>query len=173
MENIDQNQFQPINTNNEHGALQGNNIARNEAIPNGEAQTKHPLSNYTDDEKRWLVTTADEERSKGTGFMLRLKRKWDEQYPEKNRVSKQKLKDNAARFKKELEMNFGNEKAQIEIEEDATLNNINKWTTEMKANLLKIEECERNRGRRLMKRMKEAWEDLYENSINSVMSAQT
>ena len=126
MENIDQNQFQPINTNNEHGALQGNNIARNEAIPNGEAQTKHPLSNHTDDEKRWLVTTADEERSKGTGFMLRLKRKWDEQYPEKNRVSKQKLKDNAARFKKELEMNFGNEKAQIEIEEDATLNNINK-----------------------------------------------
>ena len=43
----------------------------------------------------------------------------------------------------------------------------------MKANLLKIEECERNRGRRLMKRMKEAWDDLYENSINSVMSAQT
>ena len=42
---------------------------------NGEAQTKHPLSTYTDDEKRWLVTTADEERSKGTGFMLRLKRR--------------------------------------------------------------------------------------------------
>ena len=43
MGNIDQNQFQPNNINNEHGALQGNNIARNEAIPNGEAQTKHPL----------------------------------------------------------------------------------------------------------------------------------
>ena len=52
MGNIDQNQFQPINTNNKHGALQGNNIARNEAIPNGEAQTKHPLSKYTDDEKK-------------------------------------------------------------------------------------------------------------------------
>ena len=43
MGNIDQNQFWPVNTNNECRALQGNNIARNEAIPNGEAQTKHPL----------------------------------------------------------------------------------------------------------------------------------
>ena len=88
MGNIDQNQFQPINTNNEFRAVQRNNIARNEAIPNGEAQTKHPLSTYTDDEKRWLVTTADEERSKGTGFMLRLKWRWNKQYPQKNRVSK-------------------------------------------------------------------------------------
>ena len=121
MGNIDQNQFQPINTNNEFRALQGNNIARNEAIPNGEAQTKHPLSTYTDDEKRWLVTTADEERSKGDGFMLRLKRRWDEQNPEKNCVSKQNLRDNAARFKKELGVNFQSEKAQIEIEKDTTL----------------------------------------------------
>ena len=142
--NIDQYQFQPINTNNEFRALQGNNIARNEAIPNGEAQTKHPLSTYTDDEKRWLVTTADEERSKGTGFMLRLKPQWNKQYPEKNRVSKHNLRDNAARFKKELEMNFGSEKAQIEIEADTTLNKTHKWSTEMKVNLLKIEERERN-----------------------------
>ena len=121
MENIDQNQFQPINTNNEFRALQGNNIARNEAIPNGQAQTKHSLSTYTYDEKRWLVTPADEERSKGAGFMLRLKRQWDEQYPEKNCVSKQNLRDNAARFKKELGVNFQSEKAQIKIEKDTTL----------------------------------------------------
>ena len=43
MGNIDQNKFQPINNNNEHRALQENNIARNEAIPNGEVQTKDPL----------------------------------------------------------------------------------------------------------------------------------
>ena len=73
MGNIDQNQFQPVNTNNEHGALQGNNIARNEAIPNGQDETNHSLSTYKDVENRWLVTTADEERSKGTGFMLKLK----------------------------------------------------------------------------------------------------
>ena len=89
---------------------------------------KHP---YTDDKKRWLVTTADEERSKGTGFMLRLKLRWDEQYPEKNRVSKQNLRDNTARFKKELEMNVRSEIAQIEIEQDTTLKSNHKWTTEM------------------------------------------
>ena len=115
------------------------------------------------------MTTADK-WSKSTGFTLRLKLRWDKQYPEKNCVSKQNLKDNAARFKKELEMNVGSEKAQIEIEEDTTLNNTNKWTTEMKVNLLKVEERERNRGRGVMKRMKEAWNDIYENSI---MSAQT
>ena len=162
MENIDQNQFQPINTDNKFRALQGNNITRNEAIPNGEAQTKQPLSKYPDDEKRWLVTTADEERSKGTGFMLRLKLLGDEQYPEKNRVSKQNLK--------ELEINIRSEKAQIEIEEDTALKSTHKWTTEMKVNLLKIEERERNRGRGFMKRMKEAWDDIYE---NSTISAQT
>ena len=149
MGKIDQNKFQSINTNNEHRALQGNNISRNEAIPNGDSQTKHPLSTYADDEKRWLVTTADEEWSKGTGFMLRLKRRWGEQYPEKNSVSKQNLRDNAARLKKELETNVGSEKAQVEIEEGTTLNNTNKWTTDMKVNLLKIEE-------RVMKRTKKA-----------------
>ena len=170
MENIDQNQFQPINTNNEFRTLQGNNIARNEAISNGEAPTKHPLATYTDHEKSWLVTTADEERSKGTGFMSRLKRWWDEQYPEKNHVSKQNLRDNASRFKEELEMNVRSEKAQIEIEEDTTLKSTHKWTTEMKVNLLKIEERERNRGHGFMKRIKEAWDDIYE---NSTISAQT
>ena len=113
MGNIDQNQFQPIKTNNEFRALQGNNIARNEAIANGEAQTKHPLSTYTDDEKRSLVTTADEEWSKNTGFMLKLKRRWDEQYPEKNSVSRQNLRDYATKFRKELEMNVRSEKAQL------------------------------------------------------------
>ena len=49
MGNIDQNQFQPINTNNEFKALQGNNIARNETIPNREAQTKHPLLTYAEE----------------------------------------------------------------------------------------------------------------------------
>ena len=75
MGDIDQNQFQPNNTNYEHRALQENNVAGNEAVPNGEAQTRHHLSAYSDGEKRWLVKTVDEERSKGTGFMLRLKRR--------------------------------------------------------------------------------------------------
>ena len=67
-------------------------------------------------------------------------------------------------------MNFGSEKAQIEIEADTNLNKSHKWSTEIKVNLLKIEEQERNRGRRFMKRMKEAWDDIYE---NSTLSART
>ena len=41
------------------------------------------------------MTTADEEPSKGTGFMSRFKRRWNKQYPEKKRVSKHNLRDNA------------------------------------------------------------------------------
>ena len=37
----------------------------------------------------------------------------------------------------------------------------------MKVNLLKIEEWERNRSRGFMKRMKEAWYDVYKNSTLS------
>ena len=73
MGDSDQPQFQADSTNNKHGALQGNNVARNEAIPNREAQTKHPLSTYKNEKKRWLVTAAHKEQCKGTGFILRLK----------------------------------------------------------------------------------------------------
>ena len=37
-------------------------------------------------------------------------------------------------------MNFGSEKAKIEIEADTTLNNTHMWSTEMKVNLLKIKD---------------------------------
>ena len=67
-------------------------------------------------------------------------------------------------------MNVGSEEAKIQIEQDKTLNKTNKWITEMKVNLLKIEERERNRGSGFMKRMKEVWDDTYK---NSTMSAQT
>ena len=72
-----------------------------------------------------------------------MKRRWEEQYNEKNRVSKKNLRDNAAGFQKKLEMNVRSEKAQIEIQEDIALNNTSKWTTEMKVNLLKLKERER------------------------------
>ena len=46
MGNTNQIQFQPKNNNKRHSALQGNNIAKNEAIPNGEAQIIHPLPTH-------------------------------------------------------------------------------------------------------------------------------
>ena len=148
MENIDQNQIQPnIENNVEQGALQGNNVARNEVVPNGEAQQRHHLSTYSDDEKRWLVIAADEERSRGTGFMMSLKRRWDQKYPEKNNVSKQNLRDNAVRFKKELAIMETRVETENEGEQEITINNgSSRWTNEMKVNLLMIEERERKRG---------------------------
>ena len=146
MGNIDQNQFQP--TNNQPRA---DHVAINQAVPNGEARTRHHLSTYTDYEKRWLAITANEERSKGTRFMIRLKRRQDEQYPEKNHISKQNLRDNAVRFKKKLFMNDNRDDPQMEIDQDNILNNVSKWTNKMKVNLLNIEKRERNQGRGFMK----------------------
>ena len=53
-------------------------------------------------------------------------------------------------------MNVGSQNAQIETEEDTTLNNSNNWKTEMKVNLLETEERGRNGGRGFMKRIKGA-----------------
>ena len=41
-------------------------------------------------------------------------------------------------------MNVDSDEAQIEMQQDTILNNTNKWTTEMKINLIKIEEHKRN-----------------------------
>ena len=51
------------------------------------------------------VDTMDkEERAKGKGFMKKVKERWDQKYPEYQQGSWQKLRDNAARFKKEPEL---------------------------------------------------------------------
>ena len=75
-------------------------------------------------------------------------------------IGKQNLKDNAAKFKKELNMNVGSDEAQIEMQQDTILNNTNKWTTEMKINLIKIEEHKRNWSRGFIKTMKKASDDI-------------
>ena len=51
-----------------------------------------------------VVIMDKEERAKGKGFMKRVKERWDQKYPEYQQVSWQKLRDNAARFKKEPEL---------------------------------------------------------------------
>ena len=48
-----------------------------------------------------LVMIDEEKHAKGRGFMKRVKERWDMKYPEYQGASWQKLKDNAARFKKE------------------------------------------------------------------------
>ena len=63
------------------------------------------LPTYSDDENKWLVETADEEHRCRKGFMDQFRRRWGQNYPNKTHVSKQNLRLNAARFKKEVNMN--------------------------------------------------------------------
>ena len=51
-----------------------------------------------------LVTIDKEERARRRGFMKRVKERWDQKYPKYQQASWQKLRDNAARFKKAPEL---------------------------------------------------------------------
>ena len=51
-----------------------------------------------------VVIMDKEERAKGRSFMKRVKERWDQKYPEYQQASWQKLRDNAARLKKEHEL---------------------------------------------------------------------
>ena len=51
-----------------------------------------------------LMILDQEERTKGRGFMKQVKDRWDVKYPEYQSASWQKLRDNAARFKKDPEL---------------------------------------------------------------------
>ena len=51
-----------------------------------------------------VVIMDKEEGAKGRGFMKRVKERWDQKYPEYQQASWQKLRDNAARFKKRHEL---------------------------------------------------------------------
>ena len=156
MRDLNNIQIQP-NVDDTNGALQRQTVANNRnADSHEDATNKHHLCSYTDEEKRFLIRINNEERQKGKGFMERMKRRWDEKYPEKTRVSKQNLRDNAIRYKKE----FGINENEINTRNDSV-----DWTLEMKVNLIKIDRDERKNGRGFMKRMKEAWDKEYDNSL--------
>ena len=53
----------------------------------------------------------------GKGFMKRPKKRWDQQFREKNRVSKQNLRGNAVRFRREME-NRGRKKTNKDNEDN-------------------------------------------------------
>ena len=76
-----------------------------------------------------LVELDEEERSKGRGFMIRLKERWDREFPEDRFLTAQNLRDNASRLKKDNEVmklvgvrkrvsnNTVAEMAEVEVEE--------------------------------------------------------
>lgn len=66
-----------------------------------------------------------------------LRWRWDKQYPEINHISKQTLRDNAARFKIRLEKNIGSEMTRIQIEQDAQIKQYKKVSKQDNVNLLR------------------------------------
>ena len=179
MGDIDNIQFQTTDNNNKNRVIQSYNVAnRNIAGSNEGALMKHHLLAYDENEKQFLISIDKEERLRGKGFMKRVKRRWDEKYPERTGVSKQNLRDNAIRFRKEREDQM---RSKDNIKSDMTLGrddkdgtelkrkgNKSEWTLEMKINLVKIDRDERKKGRGFMKRMKEAWEERYSNKPMTV-----
>ena len=59
---------------------------------------------WTTETKIVLVMLDQEEPANGRGFMKRVKERWDAKYPEYQSANWQKLRDNAARFKKDPEI---------------------------------------------------------------------
>ena len=83
-------------------------------------------------------------------------------------MSAQNLRDNAGRFRLEMnEPNTTNEIQQEMVDQNRDTNNANaaktnnKWTNEMKLELLKTDREERSKGRGFMKRMKVRWDENY------------
>ena len=50
-----------------------------------------------------LVKADEEERRRGKGFMDKLKKRWDERYPEKRNRSKQNLRGNGSEIQERNE----------------------------------------------------------------------
>ena len=115
-----------------------------------------------------LVQLDLEEREKGRGFMQRVKQRWDTQYPGRGATSKQNLRDNAVRFRKEPEVirsiitarqegaveYVGRSVETLERQQGGSIN----WTAPVKARLVEIDKEERQGGRGFMKRVKERWD---------------
>ena len=74
-----------------------------EGFSSEDEQTEKEEQQWDNEKKMFLIMIDEGERSKGRGFMERVKEKWDEIYPATPRSS-QSLRDNASRFKKEKEL---------------------------------------------------------------------
>ena len=145
------------------------------------AENRRPLGNnsrrklkdkveWTLADKARLVEIDNKERTKGKGFMNRVKTRWDNERKSMT-LSKQSLRDNAARFRKEGEVitriqvttqgnsqhseNEGMEEVQLIGQKGYS------WKTTEKVRLVQINEQEKSRGRGFMQRVKDIWDSEF------------
>ena len=157
MGDLDYIQFQPISQ----------DIADDAVVPLGAENQANLETNrvritnnceWSDEQKHRIVEIDIQERQKGKSFMKRIKQIWDLEFPESNRTA-QNLLDNARRFKKE---GWGNIAVREDLGTGQAIPEINNkhldWKTDMKINLVIMDEEERVKGRGFMKRVKERWD---------------
>ena len=85
---------------------------------------------WTEEEERRVVKLKKEEKSKGSGFMKRIKERWDKEFPNNKRTA-QNLTDNARMFTKEGWLEERKDLQQLN-DKDETAGNI-EWTMDMKS----------------------------------------
>ena len=106
-------------------AMENDEVARAQITLPKDQERRH--LEWKTEMKVLLITFDNDERAKRRGFVKRVKQRWDQFYPEYQDASWQKLRNNAARFKKEPEvMNLilvrrGNEIQQEETRHDENL----------------------------------------------------
>ena len=118
-----------------------------------DSRTWHTRSTeWTDEEKQRLIQLDRKERLKGKGFMKRIKVRWDQEFPSKKKTA-QNLVDSARRFRLGTSAN-----GRSDQQEGVVATKKIQWTTDMKVHLIVMDQEERQKGRGLMKRVKERWE---------------
>lgn len=141
-------------------------------IPENSNESHDMNSVWTFEEKVRLVQIDIEERERGYGFMRRVKERWESEYPIRGDITKQNLRDNASRFKKEpkiiteIESWRNGDEGRREQRNRAPVENGNEshqeeWVTEMKVRLVQLDREERSKGRGFMNRLKKRWDEEF------------
>ena len=156
MGDIDKNnQFQPNQIHDDADIIVALHSRAGNKADHENSRTCHTRSTeWTDDEKQRLVQLDREERQKGKGFMKRIKARWDQEFPNNNKTA-QNLVDNARSFQLEASANGRSDQHAGAIAKNM------QWTTDMKVDLIIIDQEERQKGRGFMKRIKERWDTKY------------
>ena len=92
--------------------------------------------------------------------MERLKKKWDEEFPEKTHYSAKCLRNNASRSKKERD-GSENLQNQPQITEEPNMKGKIKWDNEQKIKLVLLEKQAMNGWIKFMERLKRALDECY------------
>ena len=119
---------------------------------------------WTQQQKKRLVELDKEERAKGKGFMDRVKKRWEVEFPNTNHSAKN-LAANARIFKKKINEEGAQQQANAMSITDSERTSCNEsnvnWVTDMKVRLVELDKQARAEGRGFMARLKSRWDEEF------------